>query len=205
MIDTPETNIVEVNRLWQDDDKWEYSKRAECIIGEYLRRRLGTKLIHLTENYAPEYDMLMSIGKIESKITQGSHILIEFAREDGRDSGIALSTADYYLITHRGVGMWDGQMRDVGKVRLIPTESLWQVITKTAQRLGDKALVINPASADGPGSKCVKLSATKQHNDFTLSGVDDGWVGDIEFIRLENGTCAYNFGNEGNKNWRLLK
>lgn len=194
------TSVVEINSLWKDGWR-EYSAHSERVVSEYLQRHLGIQFVSMTEGYAPEYDVLMSDGKYEIKITQNEYISVEFARADGSPSGISVSESDFYLIVHKGYGTWiDGKMRAVGKVRRIPTQTLKKVALSVAEH-DESRILVHEASVHGPGSMCVRLQASKLANDFKSCGVKDGWIGDILLDTSSNGEKIYDFGQEGNRNW----
>jgi hypothetical protein len=164
-----------IKNLNSGKDFYKYSEQIETEIANLIGKATNTLPTNITEGFNPKYDFKLNNKKIELKITSQSQPSIEFARGNGKVSGLLLSEADYYIILSPG----GSKGKFVGKFRMYSTDDLKaQMIV----HLLNNSIHTYPITPNSPGSMCYKLSPK-------TADIDDYWLGDCDLI-IENGSVV---------------
>jgi len=124
----PEKNIIIIKQLFEGTHWKEYNDHAEKLIQGVVSRFFNLDVGLRTVGYSPEYDYRLGGRKIEQKISAHRGLELEYAREDGRPSGLSLTESDYYLTLSPSGSKHNEGWVDVGKIRIFKTSDLFRIL-----------------------------------------------------------------------------
>lgn len=167
---------VIIKDLYTGKDCYKYSEQVEESIANIIAYNLHVTSYNQTVGYDPRYDFMLNDKRIELKITSKTTPHIEFARGDGRVSGLLLSEADYYIILSPG----GSKCKYVGKLRMYKTSDLKKLMVES---LYSQNIITYPKSNNSPGSMCYELNPK--------CGIFDYWLGDCDLIQDNRKVIGY--------------
>lgn len=186
--------VIEPTMMWSGsyEDKWKYTDHAETIVGNWLAKKNQLIFEDQSHGNMPEWDLLLSGQKYEVKFKSDTDLNIEYANAAGEMTGIMATHSKYYIMINAGWGKHNGDMIQVGKVRLLETKFIKKIVVNKLMD-GDKHIITYPAGPNGPGAKMIRLDSKL---DFPNNS--DGWICDIPYSKSATGNVQYHFKNVPN-------
>lgn len=146
----PDRLLVIHDKLWQPnlhDTGWqgmfEYSKQAEAALAKLV---FPTHKIDIIGGSHSEYDLIVSTkgskAAVEVKFQRSSKVSLELRQEKtNTPSGLAISTAKYWLIVSGGLSQAG---KEIGKIRLFQRQQLVAKVLAHPDNETSQKLVFNP-------------------------------------------------------------
>lgn len=154
-------------------NKYLYSEQVEEAIRDIVVNTFSIKeYSQVTTGYDPYKDFSINGHMIDLKISGKDDLEIEYARDNGDPSAIALTDCDLYMTLTGGWNKIGRGWDHVGKLRLFRVSQLKEIIEPLKD--DDKYCKYYKPHDGGRGSRCVVLTKNmiKDFDDFDLALFD---------------------------------
>lgn len=171
---------INVTQLHSGPRNYEYSNLVELAVAHMYAIHSQKIVESISHGCDPTHDMIISGDMYEGKIQSSKDLCVEYARYDGRPSGITTTRSKYHLFINPG---WNNVRECMtGKPRLIETSKLWQALYAKFES-GHKHVAFRP-TATSPGSRVMYIDP------HDIPG-GDGWLGFDVAMSVEKGDTIY--------------
>ena len=138
-------------------NKYEYSEQVEETIRDIVVNTFSIKeYSQVTTGYDPYKDFSINGHMIDLKISAKDDLEIEYARDNGNPSAIALTDSDLYMTLTGGWTKIRKGWKHVGKLRLFQVNQLKEIIEPLKD--DDRYCKYYKPHDGGRGSRCVILT-----------------------------------------------